>query len=229
MTALAGRCLARRDRARLVLDFIPEHKATRPRRRDRQGEPAVRDDVGLASGSAAAKGRGHDLRRSWAAADHRHASRRDHRSISPQWAADCRRDELLAPGTADQAHRRSPRKYHANYVLSCPDSSTTTIFEAETPKGFYAQLQHGQVPNWLSPVPLPKDSPFRMWKVNRKCGNQFDVIKTATFYDLGPLWEALGLQIKGNEQSTGAAGSFASVRRSRTALLVRRGLPPGSG
>ena len=67
-------------------------------------------------------------------------------------------------GSADQAHRLA-EKYHTNYVLSCPDSSTTTIFMAETPNGFYAQLQRGQVPNWLTPVELPKDSPYRMWKV----------------------------------------------------------------
>jgi hypothetical protein len=36
---------------------------------------------------------------------------------------------------------------------------------SETPKGFYAQLSRGQVPNWLTPVQLPKDSPFRMWRV----------------------------------------------------------------
>ena len=67
-------------------------------------------------------------------------------------------------GDADQAHRLAA-KYRANYVLSCPKSSTTTIFEAEAPKGFYVQLDHGQVPNWLQPVTLPKDSPFKMWKV----------------------------------------------------------------
>jgi hypothetical protein len=67
-------------------------------------------------------------------------------------------------GSADQAHRIA-EKYHANYVLSCPDSSTTTIFTSETPNGFYVQLQRGQVPNWLTPVPLPKDSPFEMWRV----------------------------------------------------------------
>jgi hypothetical protein len=67
-------------------------------------------------------------------------------------------------GSADQAHELAA-KYHANYVLSCPDSSTTTIFTSEAPKGFYVQLQTGQVPNWLVPVQLPKDSPFRMWKV----------------------------------------------------------------
>jgi hypothetical protein len=67
-------------------------------------------------------------------------------------------------GDADQAHRFAA-KYHANYVLSCPGSSTTTIFESEAPKGFYVQLDRGRVPSWLSPVALPKDSPFKMWKV----------------------------------------------------------------
>jgi hypothetical protein len=36
---------------------------------------------------------------------------------------------------------------------------------SEAPKGFYGQLQRGQVPSWLTPVQLPKDSPYRMWKV----------------------------------------------------------------
>ena len=67
-------------------------------------------------------------------------------------------------GSAEQAHRLVA-KYRSNYVLSCPESSTSTIFMAETPKGFYAQLQRGQVPSWLTPVALPKGSPYRMWKV----------------------------------------------------------------
>jgi hypothetical protein len=67
-------------------------------------------------------------------------------------------------GDADQAHRIAAQ-YRANYVLSCPMSSTTTIFMAEAPKGFYGQLERGQVPKWLQPVTLPKDSPFKMWRV----------------------------------------------------------------
>jgi hypothetical protein len=58
-------------------------------------------------------------------------------------------------------------KYRADYLMTCPDSSTTTIFLAEAPKGFYAQLASGQVPAWLQPVTLPRDSPFRLWKVAR--------------------------------------------------------------
>jgi hypothetical protein len=67
-------------------------------------------------------------------------------------------------GSAEKAHALAA-KYRSNYVLSCPNSSTSTIFTAEAPRGFYVQLQRGQVPNWLTAVPLPKDSPYRMWKV----------------------------------------------------------------
>jgi hypothetical protein len=67
-------------------------------------------------------------------------------------------------GSEAQAHQLAA-KYRANYVLSCPNSSTTTIFASEAPRGFYVQLQRGQIPAWLTPVQLPKDSPFRMWKV----------------------------------------------------------------
>jgi hypothetical protein len=67
-------------------------------------------------------------------------------------------------GNADQAHRLIT-KYRSNYLLICPMSSTTTIFMAEAPGGFYTQLQRGLVPGWLAPVQLPKDSPYRMWRV----------------------------------------------------------------
>ena len=67
-------------------------------------------------------------------------------------------------GSPEQAHRIM-RKYRADYLLTCPNSSTTTIFMSEVPKGFYGQLSRGQVPNWLQPVSLPPDSPYRMWRV----------------------------------------------------------------
>ena len=68
-------------------------------------------------------------------------------------------------GSESQAHQIIAGKYHSKYVLSCPNSSTTTIFMSEVPNGFYGQLTRGQVPKWLQPVALPKDSPFQMWKV----------------------------------------------------------------
>jgi len=69
-------------------------------------------------------------------------------------------------GSAEQA-RQIFAKYHSDYLLTCPDSSTTTIFMSEAPKGFYGQLARGQVPAWLTPVKLPENSPFKMWKISR--------------------------------------------------------------
>ena len=57
------------------------------------------------------------------------------------------------------------KKYNSTYLLTCPNSSTTTIFMSEAPQGFYAQLANGKVPTWLSPVDLGSDSPFKMWRV----------------------------------------------------------------
>jgi hypothetical protein len=67
-------------------------------------------------------------------------------------------------GSADQAHA-IVKKYRSDYLLTCPNSSTMTIFMSEAPKGFYGQLQQGRVPTWLKPVALPPTSPFRMWRV----------------------------------------------------------------
>jgi hypothetical protein len=69
-------------------------------------------------------------------------------------------------GSAEQA-KQIFAKYHSDYLLTCPNSSTSTIFMSETPNGFYGQLERGQVPKWLTPVGLPAGSPFRMWRINR--------------------------------------------------------------
>jgi hypothetical protein len=67
-------------------------------------------------------------------------------------------------GSEAEAHT-IVKKYRADYLMTCPNSATTTIFLSAAPTGFYAQLSRGIVPKWLSPVPLPKDSAFRLWKV----------------------------------------------------------------
>jgi hypothetical protein len=58
-------------------------------------------------------------------------------------------------------------RYRVNYVLICPNMSESTIYRSEAPAGFYAQLLRGKVPAWLAPVPLPANSPYRMWRVVR--------------------------------------------------------------
>jgi hypothetical protein len=67
-------------------------------------------------------------------------------------------------GSADEAHAIA-RKYGSDYVLSCPNSSSSTIFMAEAPNGFYGELEKGRVPAWMVPVELPEGSPFKMWRV----------------------------------------------------------------
>ena len=69
-------------------------------------------------------------------------------------------------GSPEQA-RQIMAKYHSDYLLTCPNSSTTTIFASETPDGFYAQLAKGKTPTWLTPIELPANSPFKIWKVSR--------------------------------------------------------------
>jgi hypothetical protein len=67
-------------------------------------------------------------------------------------------------GSEPQAHALVA-KYHSDYLLTCPNNSSTTIFLSEAPKGFYAQLERGHEPPWLARVKLPADSPFKMWRV----------------------------------------------------------------
>ena len=70
-------------------------------------------------------------------------------------------------GNEAQARTIIADKYKSDYLMICPNMSTSTIFRSETPKGFYSQLEKGWTPVWLQPVPLAKGSPFRMWRVRR--------------------------------------------------------------
>jgi hypothetical protein len=69
-------------------------------------------------------------------------------------------------GSVENA-RATAERYRADYVLICPMMSESTIYRAEARGGFYDQLSQGRVPAWLTPVALPADSPFRMWRVVR--------------------------------------------------------------
>jgi hypothetical protein len=60
------------------------------------------------------------------------------------------------------------KKRAATLILICPNMSESTIYRTRDPKGFYVQLNAGQVPDWLTPVALPKGSPFKLWRVVSK-------------------------------------------------------------
>ncbi|WP_246352392.1 AcrB/AcrD/AcrF family protein [Sphingomonas xinjiangensis] len=56
-------------------------------------------------------------------------------------------------------------RHKAQYLLICPDMSETTIYRSRGPQGFFSQLYRGRVPNWLEPMALPANSPFKLWRI----------------------------------------------------------------
>ncbi len=67
-------------------------------------------------------------------------------------------------GTPDQA-RAIAKKHGATYLLICPNMAEGTLHKSHNRNGLYAQLMANKVPGWLTPVPLPKSSPYRLWRI----------------------------------------------------------------
>jgi hypothetical protein len=74
-------------------------------------------------------------------------------------------DVQHAFGRSPDNFRATARKYGATLLLVCPNMAESTVYRARNPGGFYDQLAHGQTPAWLDPVPLPKGSPFRLFRI----------------------------------------------------------------
>lgn len=62
--------------------------------------------------------------------------------------------------------RRIARAHGATLLLTCPNMAETTVYRARSPGGFYAELAGDRVPGFLTPVALPRNSPFRLWRIN---------------------------------------------------------------
>ncbi|GAA0735768.1 AcrB/AcrD/AcrF family protein [Sphingomonas japonica] len=62
--------------------------------------------------------------------------------------------------------RRIAAAHGATYLLTCPNMAETTNYRARSPNGFYARLARGQVPAWLTPVPLGRNNPLRLWRID---------------------------------------------------------------
>ena len=67
-------------------------------------------------------------------------------------------------GTPEVAYAVA-KKHKATLLMICPNFAEGTVYKSRSPKGFYAQLEAGKVPAWLEPVTLPKDSPFKLWRI----------------------------------------------------------------
>ncbi len=74
--------------------------------------------------------------------------------------------DVMRAWRGDEANARETiARYRVDYVLICPNMSESTIYSSEAPAGFYARLARGYAPGWLTPVPLPENSPYKMWRV----------------------------------------------------------------
>jgi hypothetical protein len=74
--------------------------------------------------------------------------------------------DVMRAWRGDAAYaRRIVARYRVDYVLICPNLSESTIYRSEAPRGFYVQLVAGKAPGWLVPITLPRNSPYRMWRV----------------------------------------------------------------
>lgn len=67
-------------------------------------------------------------------------------------------------GSPDNAHATMLR-HGATLLLTCPNMNESTVYRARSPKGFYSRLAKGEKFAWLTPVPLPKSSPFLLWRI----------------------------------------------------------------
>lgn len=58
------------------------------------------------------------------------------------------------------------RRHGATLLLVCPNMAESTVYRARAPQGFYGQLAHGKTWPWLDPLPLPRRSPLRLWRID---------------------------------------------------------------
>lgn len=74
-------------------------------------------------------------------------------------------DVHYAFGGTPAQFRAIAKRHGATFLLVCPNMAESTNYRARSPNGFYAQLAKDKVPAWLEPVPLPKGSPLRLWRI----------------------------------------------------------------
>ena len=66
-------------------------------------------------------------------------------------------------GNADDA-RRAVAATGATYVVGCPGTSETSLYDDVAPNGLWARLERGERFDWLQPVPI-RGSPVLAWRV----------------------------------------------------------------
>ncbi|QDZ08984.1 AcrB/AcrD/AcrF family protein [Sphingomonas panacisoli] len=75
-------------------------------------------------------------------------------------------DVQHAFGRSPDEFRAIAAKHGAAYLLVCPNMAESTIYRARNPGGFYDRLAKGETFAFLTPLPLPKNSPLRLFRIN---------------------------------------------------------------
>ena len=75
-------------------------------------------------------------------------------------------DVQHAFGGSPAQFRAIARRHGATLLLICPNMPESTVYRARNPGGFYDQLAHRKAPSWLEPLPMPRKSPLRLWRIH---------------------------------------------------------------
>ena len=65
----------------------------------------------------------------------------------------------------DARLRETVDRYDVAYVLLCPGMSGEGHYGANDPDSNFARLNRDEPPEWLEPITLPENSPFKLWRV----------------------------------------------------------------
>ncbi len=58
------------------------------------------------------------------------------------------------------------KRHGATLLLLCPNMAESTIYRSRNPGGFYDRMAHGAKYDWLTPLPLPARSPYRLYRIS---------------------------------------------------------------
>lgn len=67
-------------------------------------------------------------------------------------------------GTPEEA-RAIMKRHGATLMLVCPNMAESTVYRDRAPGGFYDRLAHGEKFPWATPIPQPKGSPLRLFRI----------------------------------------------------------------
>ena len=68
-------------------------------------------------------------------------------------------------GTPEQA-RAIMKRHGATLLLICPNMAEATIYRARYPGRFYDQMAHGKAFDWLTPLPIARGDPLRLYRID---------------------------------------------------------------